>query len=451
MYRKYAHKSVITMDRNIYNHLMSWKISENRKPLVLYGARQVGKTYILKAFGRNEYDNLIYVNCYKNETIKILFDQDTDVHRIVLGLSAYSNQTIVAGKTLIFIDEIQEIPHVLSTLKYFQEDMPEMHLVVAGSLLGVMNMEGESFPVGKVNIMNLYPMTFDEFLLAMGKNSLVKILQDYDKDLIDTFGDSFTEMLRQYYFVGGMPEAVQLFAESKDVVGVRRVQNELLKAYDTDIAKHAGRETQRIRLVWNSIPSQLARENKKFIYGAVRKGARANDFEVAIQWLIDAGLVYKVERTRDVKVPLKFYADINAFKLFMLDVGLLGAISNTPAGQILIGDNVFGEYKGAFTEDFVLQQLKTLPELPIYYYSKDNSSQEVDFIVQVQSIILPIEVKAEENVKSKSLRAFITQDFKSYGLKGVRLSMKRHTDQEWMENVPLYAAKEFVLRKLTLK
>jgi uncharacterized protein len=219
---------------------------------------------------------------------------------------------------------------------------------------------------------------------------------------------------------------------------------ELLKAYDTDIAKHAGRETQRIRMVWNSIPSQLARENKKFIYGAVRKGARANDFEVAIQWLIDAGLVYKVERTRDVKVPLKFYADINAFKLFVLDVGLLGAMSNTPADQILIGDNVFGEYKGAFTEDFVLQQLKTLPELPIYYYSKDNSSQEVDFIVQVQSFILPIEVKAEENVKSKSLRAFITQDFKSYGLKGVRLSMKRHTDQEWMENVPLYAAKEFV-------
>ena len=438
------------MERNIYKLLIEWKLSANRKPLVLYGARQVGKTYILKEFGRNEYDNLIYVNCYKNETINTLFDKDKDVHRIVLGLSAYSNQTIVAGKTLIFLDEIQEIPHIISTLKYFQEDMPEMHIVVAGSLLGVMNMEGESFPVGKVNIMNLYPMTFDEFLLAMGKNSLVKTLQSYDKELIDILGETFTEMLRQYYFVGGMPEAVQLFAESKDVVGVRRVQYELLKAYDTDIAKHAGRETQRIRMVWNSIPSQLARENKKFIYGAVRKGARANDFEVAIQWLIDAGLVYKVERTRDVKVPLKFYADIGAFKLFVLDVGLLGAMSNTPADQILIGDNVFGEYKGAFTEDFVLQQLKTLPELPIYYYSKDNSSQEVDFIVQAQSSILPIEVKAEENVKSKSLRAFITQDFKSYGLKGVRLSMKGHTDQEWMENVPLYAAKEFVIQKLTI-
>jgi uncharacterized protein len=436
------------MERNIYKMLIEWRLSTNRKPLVLYGARQVGKTYILKEFGRNEYDNLIYVNCYKNETIKTLFDKDKDVHRIVLGLSAYSNQTIVAGKTLIFLDEIQEIPHIISTLKYFQEDMPEMHIVVAGSLLGVMNMEGESFPVGKVNIMNLYPMTFDEFLLAMGKNSLVKTLQSYDKGLIDILGDTFTEMLRQYYFVGGMPEAVQLFAESKDVVGVRRVQYELLKAYDTDIAKHAGRETQRIRMVWNSIPSQLARENKKFIYGAVRKGARANDFEVAIQWLIDAGLVYKVERARDVKVPLKFYADINAFKLFVLDVGLLGAMSNTPADQILIGDNVFVEYKGAFTEDFVLQQLKTLPELPIYYYSKDNSSQEVDFIVQAQSTILPIEVKAEENVKSKSLRAFITQDFKSYGLKGVRLSMKGHTDQGWMENVPLYSAKEFVIQKL---
>lgn len=437
------------MERNIYKQLKEWMISANRKPLVLYGARQVGKTYILKEFGRNEYDNLIYVNCYKNNTITTLFDTDKDVHRIIIGLSAYSNQTIIAGKTLIFLDEIQEIPHIISTLKYFQEDMPEMHIVVAGSLLGVMNMEDESFPVGKVNIMNLYPMTFDEFLLAMGKNNLAKLLQDYNKELIDTFSDTFIEMLRQYYFVGGMPEAVKLFADKKDVVGVRSLQNELLKAYDSDIAKHAGRETQRIRLVWHSIPSQLARENKKFIYGAIRKGARANDFEIAIQWLIDAGLLYKVERTRDVKVPLKFYAYINTFKLFLLDVGLLGAMSNTPADQILIGNNVFSEYKGSFTENFVLQQLKTIPELPIYYFGKDNSSQEVDFIVQAQSTILPIEVKAEENVKSKSLRTFITQDFKSYGLKGVRFSMKGHTDQVWMENVPLYAAKEFILFRYT--
>jgi predicted AAA+ superfamily ATPase len=363
-------------------------------------------------------------------------------------LSAYANQRITAGKTLIFLDEVQEIPPVISTLKYFQEEMPAMHIVVAGSLLGVMNIEGESFPVGKVNTMNLYPMSFDEFLLAMGKNSLVEALQRYDKVLIDAVGDTYIEMLRQYYFVGGMPEAVRLFAESKDVVGVRKIQQELLKAYDVDMAKHAGRETQRIRMVWRSIPSQLARENKKFIYGAVRKGARANDFELAIQWLIDAGLVYKVERTRDVKIPLSFYADVNAFKLYVFDVGLLGALSETPADQILIGSAVFAEYKGAFTEDFVLQQLKTLPELSIYYFSKDNSSQEVDFIVQVKSEILPIEVKAEENVKSKSLKTFITQEFKSYGLKGVRFSMKGHVVHDWMENVPLYAAKEFVGHKL---
>jgi len=436
------------MQRTIYKQLIAWKEAANRKPLILYGARQVGKTYILNEFGRNEYDNLVYVNCYKNDLIKTLFDKDKDVHRIVLGLSAFANQTITAGKTLIFLDEIQEIPPVISTLKYFQEEMPDMHVVVAGSLLGVMNMEGESFPVGKVNTMNLYPLSFDEFLLAMGKSSLVELLQRYDKELIDALGDTFTEMLRQYYFVGGMPEAVRLFAESKDVVGVRRVQQKLLKAYDVDMAKHAGRETQRIRMVWHSIPSQLARENKKFMYGAVRKGARANDFEIAIQWLIDAGLVYKVERTRDVKIPVSFYADVNAFKLYVFDVGLLGALSDAPVDQILIGSAVFAEYKGAFTEDFVLQQLKTLPELPIYYFSKDNSSQEVDFIVQAKSEVVPIEVKAEENVKSKSLRTFITQDFKSYGLKGVRFSMKGHADQEWMENVPLYAAKEFVGQKV---
>lgn len=436
------------MHRNIYKNLIEWKLSKDRKPLILYGARQVGKTYILKAFGNKEFDSLVYVNCYKNETIRVLFEQDTDVNRLILGLSAYSNQTIIPGKTLVFLDEIQEIPPIISTLKYFQEEKPEIHLVVAGSLLGVMNMEGESFPVGKVNIMHLYPMSFDEFLLAMGKDGLVQMLQNYNKNLIDTFAQTYIEMLRQYYFVGGMPEAVKQFAQNRSVVGVRKIQQELLKAYDTDISKHAGGETQRIRMVWNSIPSQLARENKKFIYGAVRKGARANDFEIAIQWLIDAGLVYKVERARDMKIPLKFYADNNAFKLFVFDVGLLGAMSQTPADQILIGNNVFCEYKGAFTEDFVLQQLKTLPELPIYYYSKENSTQEVDFIIQVRSVIMPIEVKAEDNVMSKSLRTFITHDFKMYGMKGVRISMKGHFDQEWMENVPLYAAKEFVNHNL---
>lgn len=435
------------MKRDIYNSLIDWKESSRRKPLIVYGARQVGKTYILQEFGRNEYRNMVYVNCYKNEPIRKLFETDKNVHRIVLGLSAYANQTISGGETLIFLDEIQEIPPVLSTLKYFCEEMPEIHIAVAGSLLGVMNMQGESYPVGKVDILHLYPMTFEEFLTAMGKEQLCRLLQEGPEEMASTFHEVYTELLRQYYFVGGMPEAVLYFSKTQDVVGVRNIQNNILAAYETDIAKHAGRETQRIRMVWQSIPSQLARENKKFIYGVLRKGARAKEFEIAIQWLIDAGLVYKVERAKDVKIPLTFYADFSTFKLYLLDVGLLGSLSMTPPAQILIGDNVFSEYKGAFTENYVLQQLKTLPSLPVYYYSKENSTMEVDFLVQVSSRILPVEVKAEENVKSKSLRSFITQDFASYNLKGIRFSMKGFADQGWMENVPLYAARSYIVRE----
>ena len=305
-------------------------------------------------------------------------------------------------------------------------------------------MKNESFPVGKVNIMHLYPMTYEEFLMANGESQLVDLLKSKDTVLINSLAPKFIEYLRQYYFVGGMPEAVLNFSEHHDPTETRRIQQNILTAYESDISKHTGEDTQRVRMVWQSIPSQLARENKKFIYGAIRKGARAKDFEIAIQWLIDAGLVHKVERTKDVKIPLKFYADMAAFKLYLLDVGLLGALSMTPADQILIGNNVFGEYKGAFTENFVLQEMKTIPETPIYYYSKDNSTMEIDFIVQAGNRILPIEVKAEVNVKAKSLATFINRDFASYNLKGVRFSMLGYEDQEWMENVPLFAAKEYV-------
>lgn len=433
------------MKREIYNQLKDWKLSESRKPLVMYGARQVGKTYIIKEFGNQEFDNMVYVNCYKNDIISQLFQGDANVERILIGLSAFAHQDIIPGKTLVFFDEIQEIPPVLSSLKYFCEDNPELHVIVAGSLLGVMNMKGESFPVGKVDIMHLYPMTYEEFLLANHEDQLLALLKSGDRMLINSLAPKFIEYLRQYYFVGGMPEAVLHFTQNHSPMETRKIQQNILSAYEADISKHTAEQTQRVRMVWQSIPAQLARENKKFVYGAIRKGARAKDFEIAIQWLVDAGLVHKVERTRDVKIPLKFYADMDAFKLYLLDVGLLGALTQTPADQILIGNNVFSEYKGAFTENFVLQQIITLPDIPVYYYSKDNSTQEVDFIVQSGSKIIPIEVKAEENVKSKSLASFITRDFASCCLKGVRFSMLGYQDQGWMENVPLFAAREYVM------
>ena len=432
------------MKREIYKTLKAWSSSDSRKPLIVYGARQVGKTYIVKEFGQNEFENMVYVNCYKNDIVAQLFQGDVDVDRILLGLSAISQQDIIAGKTLLFLDEIQEIPPVLSSLKYFCENIPQLHVVVAGSLLGVMNMKGESFPVGKVDIVHLYPMTYEEFLLANNETQLVDLLKCGDTILINSLAPKYIDYLRQYYFVGGMPEAVLQFTQHHNIEKTRKIQYDILAAYEADISKHTAEQTQRVRMVWQSIPAQLARENKKFIYGAVRKGARAKDFEIAIQWLIDAGLVYKVERVRDIKTPLMFYADMNAFKLYLLDVGLLGAITKTPADQILIGSNVFSEYKGAFTENYVLQQIKTLADVPTYYYSKDNSTQEVDFIAQKGSRILPIEVKAEDNVKAKSLATFITHDFASCHLKGIRLSMLGYRDQGWMENVPLFAAKAYV-------
>ena len=433
------------MKRFLYDELKKWKLSETRKPLIMYGARQVGKTYIIKEFGEQEYDSLVYVNCYKNDLATTLFSGNADIDRILVGLSSMSHKTIIPERTLIFLDEIQEIPPVISTLKYFYENRPDIHIIVAGSLLGVMNMQGESFPVGKVDIMHLYPMSFEEFLDAMDEGQLVDILHSNDHQFTDVFASKFIDLLRQYYFTGGMPEAVRTYCETKDLIAVRTIQKNILAAYEADIAKHTASETQRVRMVWQSVPEQLARENKKFIYRAVRKGARAKDFEIAIQWLVDAGLVYKVNRVRDLKVPLRFYSDSNAFKLYLLDVGLLGAMTDAPVASILIGDNIFSEYKGAFTENYVLQQIVTIPDRPTYYYSKDNSTQELDFIMQKDTTVYPIEVKAEENVKSKSLAACITNDFKDYNLHGIRFSMKGYKEQDWMTNIPLYAVSAFII------
>lgn len=426
------------MERSIYSSLKKWKDSPTRKPLILQGARQVGKTYILKEFGAREYSEVVYINCDDNNDMQNMF-VDYDVDRIIRSLSAISGISIKPSTTLLILDEIQEVGRGLASLKYFCEKAPEYHVAVAGSLLGITLHEGTSFPVGKVDMLYMYPMDFEEFLLAMGKEQLVELLRNNSWAALTPLRGMLTELLRQYYFVGGMPEAVKAYVERGDIWEVRSIHSKIIDAYRNDMSKHVPKQqVQRINMVWNSIPSQLARDNKKFIYGALRKGARANDFEIAIQWLVDSGLVHKVHRISKPVVPLKFYEDMASFKLFLLDCGLLGALSETPPEQILIGDNVFEEYKGAFTENYVLQQLKSLPRTFIYYYSNDNSTLEIDFVVQHEAHVIPIEVKAEENLRAKSLRQFVTDNA---GLHGVRFSMSDYREQDWLTNVPLWAVR----------
>lgn len=426
------------MERSIYSSLKKWKDSPTRKPLILQGARQVGKTYILKEFGAREYSEVVYINCDDNNDMQNMF-VDYDVDRIIRSLSAISGISIKPSTTLLILDEIQEVERGLASLKYFCEKAPEYHVAVAGSLLGITLHEGTSFPVGKVDMLYMYPMDFEEFLLAMGKEQLVELLRNNSWAALTPLRGMLTELLRQYYFVGGMPEAVKTYVERGDIWEVRSIHSKIIDAYRNDMSKHVPKQqVQRINMVWNSIPSQLARDNKKFIYGALRKGARANDFEIAIQWLVDSGLVHKVHRISKPVVPLKFYEDIASFKLFLLDCGLLGALSETPPEQILIGDNVFEEYKGAFTENYVLQQLKSLPRTFVYYYSNDNSTLEIDFVVQHEAHVIPIEVKAEENLRAKSLRQFVTDNA---GLHGVRFSMSDYREQDWLTNVPLWAVR----------
>ena len=426
------------MERSIYSSLKKWKDSPTRKPLILQGARQVGKTYILKEFGAREYSEVVYINCDDNNDMQNMF-VDYDVDRIIRSLSAISGVSIKPSTTLLILDEIQEVERGLASLKYFCEKAPEYHVAVAGSLLGITLHEGTSFPVGKVDMLYMYPMDFEEFLLAMGKEQLVELLRSNSWAALTPLRGMLTELLRQYYFVGGMPEAVKTYVERGDIWKVRSIHSKIIDAYRNDMSKHVPKQqVQRINMVWNSIPSQLARDNKKFIYGALRKGARANDFEIAIQWLVDSGLVHKVHRISKPVVPLKFYEDMSSFKLFLLDCGLLGALSETPPEQILIGDNVFEEYKGAFTENYVLQQLKSLPRTFVYYYSNDNSTLEIDFVVQHEAHVIPIEVKAEENLRAKSLRQFVTDNA---GLHGVRFSMSDYREQDWLTNVPLWAVR----------
>lgn len=425
------------MERSIITQLKAWKQSPLRKPLILAGARQVGKTYILREFGKREYENVAYINCDNNPAVAGLFAEDYDMKRVLLVIGALTGQTITPGRTLIILDEIQELPRGLSALKYFCEQAPEYHVAVAGSLLGVAMHRGESAPVGKADIIRMGPMSFVEYLMARGETQLTQILLSRDWPTIAMLHVRLTKLLREYYFVGGMPEAVSTFLKTNDANEVRRVQNDILYLYRSDMSKHVSAdEATRISMVWQSIPSQLARENKKFVYGAVRKGARAKDFETAILWLMDAGLIYKVPRVREVGMPLRFYEDLNAFKIFMLDVGLLGALSEMAPALMLMSNNVMTGSKGAFTENYVLCQLKALPDTATYYYSREDSRMEVDFVAQHQGRIIPIEVKAEENLRSKSLRAFMDRH---EDLHAVRFSMSPYREQGWMTNYPLYA------------
>lgn len=424
------------MKRDIYEKLVDWKNKPNRKPLILNGARQVGKTYILREFGEREFSKFTFFSLDRNQNAREVFEKGGSTADILMALSAISQVDITPGDTLLVLDEIQDCPKALETLKFFCEDMPELHVIVAGSLLGLALHEGVSYPVGKVEELRLYPMTFLEFLSAMGKTQLVEVLESRNWAVMNMLETELVGLLRQYYYVGGMPAAVLAYVEQRGLKEVRTIQNQVLQDYRRDFSKHApAREVPRINLVWDSIPAQLAKENKKYVYGAVKKSARAADFELAIQWLIDAGLVYKVQRVNAPRLPFKFYEDHNAFKLFMLDVGLMGAMAEASAESILVGDNIFSEYKGAFTELYVFTQL-TSQGISLYYHSVDNSTIEIDFLTAYKDHVVPIEVKAEVNVKSKSLRTFITRN---PGLKGLRFSMLPYEQQDWMTNIPLCA------------
>ena len=424
------------MKRNAIKELYEWKENNDRKPLVILGARQVGKTWLMKEFGKEAYKKCAYVNFEDNDDLRGMFEHDFDIQRIIANLQ-WATDVTIDEDTLVILDEIQEAPRGITALKYFQEKAPQYHVIAAGSLLGIAMHKNDSFPVGKVDFMNLYPLSFYEFLNAIGEKKMVDLLQAKDWTMLTMVRAKFEERLRQYYFVGGMPAAVLAFVNDGDLNKVRTIQKSIIEAYERDFSKHAPAiEVPRIRMVWHSIPSQLSKENRKFIYGMIKEGARAKDFELAIEWLKDAGLIYKVNRCKKAQLPLAAYEDFSAFKMFLSDIGLMGAMSNIPVQSLLNGNMLFSDFKGALTEQFVLQQMKPNQSLSIYYWSADNSRGEIDFLVQQEEKVIPIEVKAEENLQAKSLRMFVERN---PGLKGYRFSMSPYREQDWLVNYPLYS------------
>lgn len=428
------------MERLLYKELLNWKNSNERKPLILNGARQVGKTWLLKHFAENEYEDYIYINCDNNPSVDSLF-KDYDIARILRHISAITGKEIKGNSMLLVFDEIQTLRNGLSSLKYFCENAPDYHVAVAGSLLGIKMSDGTGFPVGKVDFLTLYPLSFKEFLLALGKNTLVKYLDEYKWNEYYSLSDTLVELLRQYYYVGGMPEVVENYVFRGSINKVREIQNKILLGYENDFSKHIGKdELQRVINVWFSIPNQLAKENKKFIWGMIRKGSRAKDYENAIGWLNSAGLVHKAFRVHKVGMPLKFYEEFSSFKLFLNDLGLLGAMADIPPSEILASSKMITEYKGAFTEEYIAQQLLSFAGTNIFYYSNENSTSEIEFVLQTDKVY-PIEVKAEENLKSKSLSTVLKTDS---NLRGIRFSMSNYRKEKQMVNVPLYLADWYI-------
>ena len=425
------------MYRIAIEKLYKWKNSKRRKPLIIEGARQVGKTWLMKEFGKQAYADTVYINFDSNSRMADLFSADLDTDRLIMGLELYAGRKINPENTLLIFDEVQEVPRALASLKYFYENAPQYHIVCAGSLLGIALHQGTSFPVGKVDFLKLYPLSFSEFLMATGNERFAELLKKQDYEMITSFKQTYIDALKHYYFVGGMPEAVQSFAESKDFNEVRAIQKRILAAYEQDFSKHAPNEiVPKIRMLWNSIPSQLARENKKFIYGLVREGGRAREYETAIMWLSDCGLVHKVSRVNAAGIPLKAYEDLKAFKLFIVDVGLLGCMTGLRQRTLLDGDDLFVEFKGALTEQYVCQQLKTIEDLGVYYYTNDRGSCEIDFVVDTGEQIVPIEVKAETNLRAKSLKTYRERFEPELS---VRTSMADYKKEDWLLNLPLYA------------
>lgn len=425
------------MFRGALNNLISWKHSDTRKPLIIRGARQVGKTWLMKEFGKTQYQKYAYINFENNEPMEQLFNGNFEIRRIITALQIESEVTIEPHNTLLVFDEVQEVPRALTSLKYFYENAPEYHIVAAGSLLGVALHPGTSFPVGKVAFMDLYPMDFTEFLLATGREDLIQLLKHQHIDLITTFKMKYVDALKQYYFVGGMPEAVAAFAARMDYSEVRSIHNNILAAYEQDFSKHAPpRVVPRIRLLWNSIPSQLAKEQKKFIYGLIKSGARAREYELALAWLIDCGLIHKVQHISKPSIPLASYVSPGSFKLFLLDIGLLAALSQLDKKSILGGNTIFQEFKGALTEQFVLQQFVCNQQIRPYYWTAAKGTAEVDFVFQWDNEVIPVEVKAAENLQAKSLKSYINKYKPKYA---VRTSMSDYREEDSLINIPLYA------------
>ena len=424
------------MQRYALKHLIDWKNKKNHKPLVIQGARQVGKTWLIQEFGKKYYEQVAYINFDVDVKSREIFDVDYDTERLIMDIGLATKTKINAENTLIIFDEIQECPRALTSLKYFRENAPQYDIIVAGSLLGVACHEGTGFPVGKVSFMNLFPLSFEEFLLAMGEERFVELLNKKDFKTIKLFNNKYEKLLKQYCYVGGMPEIVQDFVENKDFESVRNLQKEILSAYEEDFTKHIPTNTvAKIRLLWKSIPAQLSKENKKFIYGAAKEGARARDFEAALSWLINSGLVYRVNKITKPDLPITAYEDFNSFKLFVLDVGLLGAMTDLQADTIIDGNRIFEEFKGAIAEQYVLQQFKTIKDLPVFYWSNETSRAEIDFVIQIKSDVVPVEVKAERNLQAKSLKVYMEKFKPNYA---IRTSMADYKKTDNLIDLPLY-------------